>query len=62
MKKMARQRRLKLGTGARFKALKTRLARRDAKSPGALAAWIGRRKYGKRRFQKLAAKGRRRKY
>lgn len=41
----------KLGSGARFKAL--------AKKTGspALAAWIGRKKYGKKRFQKLAAKG-----
>ncbi len=41
----------KLGTGARFKALKKKVG-----SP-ALAAWIGRKKYGKSRFQKLAAKG-----
>jgi len=47
----------KLGTGARFKALKHQLANKGAKDPGALAAWIGRRKYGKKRFQKLG-KGR----
>lgn len=48
----------KLGSGARFKALKKKLASKGAKSPGALAAYIGRKKYGKSRFQKLAAKGR----
>jgi len=50
----------KLGSGKRFTALKRKLARRGVKNPGALAAWIGRRKYGKRRFQKLAAAGRKR--
>lgn len=47
----------KLGSGARFKALKKKLAARGAKNPGALAAWIGRKKYGKKRFAKLSAKG-----
>jgi hypothetical protein len=57
--RMARKPRL--GSGKQFAALKRKLARRGVKNPGALAAWIGRRKYGKRRFQKLAAAGRRRK-
>jgi hypothetical protein len=49
----------KLGTGKRFKRLERILGRRKGiKMPGALAAWIGRRKFGKRRFQKLAAAGR----
>lgn len=52
-------RRAKLGVGARFKILKKKLAKRGAKSPGALAAWIGRKKYGKKRFQKLATRGKR---
>ena len=45
----------KLGSGARFKAL--------AKKTGSkkLAAWIGRKKYGKAKFQKMAAKGRKKK-
>ncbi len=47
----------KLGTGARFKALKGKLAKKGATSPGALAAWIGRKKYGKSRFQSMAKKG-----
>lgn len=41
----------KLGTGARFKSLTRKVGSK------ALAAWIGRKKYGKKRFQKLAAKG-----
>lgn len=48
----------KLGSGVRFKALKGKLATQGASNPGALAAWIGRKKYGKKRFQKLASKGR----
>lgn len=50
----------KLGTGARFKALKKELGgRKDAvKDPGALAAWIGRKKHGKGKMAKMAAKGR----
>ena len=46
-----------LGSGERFKKLKGELAAEGAEKPGALAAWIGRKKYGKARFQKLAAKG-----
>ena len=42
----------KLGSGLRFKALAKKVG-----SP-ALAAWIGRKKYGAKRFAKLAAKGR----
>ena len=48
----------KLGTGARFKALKGKLAKKGAKSPGALAAWIGRKKYGAKKMSKMAAKNR----
>lgn len=45
----------KLGSGQRFKALKGKLSRQGVRNPGALAASIGRKKYGKQRFQKLAA-------
>lgn len=38
-----------------FKKLKGELAAKGAKTPGALAAWIGRKKYGKEKFQKAAA-------
>lgn len=47
----------KLGSGARFKALAKELAGTGIRDPKALAASIGRQKYGKARFQKLAAKG-----
>jgi HK97 family phage prohead protease len=48
----------KLGSGARFKALKASLAAKGARDPGALAAHIGRKKYGKAKFMSLAAKAR----
>lgn len=51
----------KLGTGARFKALTKKLRSKGAEDPKALAAAIGRKKFGKARFQELAAAGRRRK-
>jgi hypothetical protein len=50
-----------LGSGERFKQLTAKLRRRGVENPEALAAWIGRKKYGKRRFQELALKGRKRK-
>jgi len=46
-----------LGSGARFAALKGKLAAKGAKDPGALAAYIGRKKYGKKRFAQLGQKG-----
>lgn len=49
----------KPGSGKRFKALSKALGAKGAETPEALAAWIGRQKYGKKRFQKMAAKGRR---
>lgn len=52
-------RKAKLGSGKRFRTLKNRLAKRGIRNPAALAAAIGRRKFGKARFQKLAARGRR---
>ena len=54
-----KKKKAKLGTGARFKALKKKLAKRGAKNPAALAAFIGRKKYGKKKFAKLSAAGRR---
>jgi len=49
-----------LGSGERFRRLKAKLATR-ATTPGALAAWIGRKKYGKKKMAKLSAEGRKRK-
>jgi len=47
-----------VGTGARFAKLKSSLAAKGAGDPGALAAWIGRKKYGKGKFKQLAAAAR----
>lgn len=44
-----------------FKKLTKQLAKRGAKNPKALAAWIGRKKLGKREMAKRAAAGRKRK-
>jgi phage head maturation protease len=51
----------KLGTGARFAALKGRLAAKGASDPGALAAYIGRKKLGKAKFTALASAARKKK-
>jgi hypothetical protein len=51
----------KLGSGARFAALKNKLASRPGVSnPGALAAYIGRQKYGAAKMARMSAAGRRR--
>jgi len=51
----------KLGTGKRFASLKRKLAARPGvANAAALAAAIGRKSLGKIRFQKLAARGRKR--
>jgi hypothetical protein len=50
-----------LGSGERFKQLSAKLKRKGVDNPEALASWIGRKKYGKERFQELAQKGRKRK-
>lgn len=47
-----------VGTGKRFKALSAELARKGARDPDALAAAIGRKKYG-RKFAKMGAMGKR---
>jgi len=49
----------KLGSGQRFQSLSHALANKGSKNPKALAAWIGRKKYGKKKFQKLSAGGKR---
>lgn len=58
-KKMMMKNKPKLGSGTRFKQLTSQLAKRGVKNPKALAAYIGRKKYGKKKFQQLAAKGKR---
>jgi hypothetical protein len=50
-----------LGSGQRFRSLESKLARRPGvKNPAALAATIGRRKYGAAKLQRLSLRGRRR--
>lgn len=51
----------KPGAGKRFAAVKKIAKLGGARKPGAVAAAIGRKKYGKKRFQAMAAKGRKKK-
>ncbi len=49
----------KLGSGKRFAALKSKLSKeKGVTNPGALAASIGRKKFGATKMAKMAAKGR----
>lgn len=50
----------KLGSGKRFKQGKAKLASKGARDPAALAAFLGRKKYGDKRFNALAKAGRER--
>lgn len=59
-RKKAKKRKAKLGTGARFKSLTKKLKRKGARTPKALAAWIGRKKFGKKRFAQLSKKRKKR--
>lgn len=57
-KKQAQHKKPPLGSGKRFSKLKSKLAhKKGVRDPGAVAAAIGRKKYGKKKFQSLAAKG-----
>lgn len=47
-----------LGQGGRFAAVKASAARSGARNPGAVAAAIGRKKYGAAKMAKMAAAGR----
>jgi len=51
---------MKLGGGGRFAKLEKSLAKRNVDNPAALAASIGRKKYGAKKMTKMAAAGRRR--
>ena len=51
---------MKLGKGGRFAALKEKLAARGARTPAALAAWIGAKKHTRARMSKWSAAGRKR--
>lgn len=49
---------MKLGGGGRFAKLKSKLSKeKGVSNPGAVAASIGRKKYGASKFQRMAAKG-----
>lgn len=48
----------RLGSGKRFAALTKKLGKRGAKNPKALAAYIGRKKYGAHKMASMAMKGR----
>lgn len=50
----------KLGSGKRFKALANKLARKGVNDPDAVAASIGRRKYGNKKMSAMAKKGKER--
>lgn len=51
----------KLGAGGRFKALESKLEKKGAQDPKALAASIGRAKFGAKKMGAMAAAGRKRK-
>lgn len=51
----------KLGSGVRFKAVAASAKAGGARNPEAVAAMVGRKKYGAKKMAKLAAAGRKRK-
>lgn len=55
-------RKARLGSGKRFKSLSSSLKKKGASNPDALAAWIGRKKYGSKKMASMAAKGRKRRH
>ena len=59
---VAKGKKPKLGTGKRFKALEESIAKRgNVKDPEAVAAAIGRKKYGSKKFQKMGSAARKQK-
>lgn len=55
----AKKKSMKVGGGGRFQKLEKSL-KGKVSDPAAVAASIGRKKYGKEKFQQMAAKGRKR--
>lgn len=51
----------KLGSGARFKTVEASARASGAKNPAAVAAAVGRAKYGNKKMAQMAAAGRRKK-
>lgn len=56
---MPKSKSMKLGGGGRFQKLERSL-KGKVSDPAAVAAAIGRKKYGTKKFQQMAAKGRKR--
>lgn len=50
----------KLGSGKRFKSLANKFAREGVSDPKGLAAYVGRKKYGNKKMNAMAEKGRER--
>ena len=59
----SKKKKAKLGTGKRFKDVSKAIQKtgKSKEAADAIAASIGRKKYGKKKFAKLASKGRKRK-
>lgn len=57
---MAAKKSMKPGGGGRFAKLKGKLAKKGVRNPGAVAASIGRKKYGAKKMAKWSAAGRKR--
>lgn len=55
---MAGDKKPKLGSGARFKAVEASARKSGASDPAAVAAAVGRKKYGAKKMARLAEKGR----
>jgi hypothetical protein len=51
---------MKLGMGGRFAKLKASLSKKGITNPAALAASIGRKKYGAKKMTKMATAGKKR--
>ena len=60
MKTGNKKKKPKLGSGKRFKQLTSKLKKKGAKDPKALAAYIGRKKYGNKKMSTMALKGKKR--
>jgi len=58
---MASKKKPKLGSGKRFSALKSKLAKKGASDPGALAAYIGRKVHSPKKMAKWSAAARKKK-
>ena len=57
---MAKRKSMKVGGGGRFKKVEAEAAASGARNPAAVAAKVGREKYGKKKMAKMAAAGRKR--